>query len=87
MQTFQRSYEAKARSFTISVPSHFYRDWGAVWKSDTRMGNGREFSEAMSENGSIQLSSQNDYISPSPMLASKSFPITDCCIPLCRRLR
>ena len=37
------------------------------------MGNGKEFSEAMSENGSIQLSSQNDYISPSPMLASKSF--------------
>ena len=41
----------------------------------------------MSENGSIQLSSQNDYISPSPMLASKSFPIADCCIPLCQRLR
>ena len=52
-----------------------------------KAGNGKELSEAMSENGNIQLSSQNDYISPSPMLAGKSFPIADCCIPLCQRLR
>ena len=51
------------------------------------MGNGKDFSEAMSENGNIQLSNQNDYISPSPMVVSESFPIADCCIPLCQRLR
>ena len=51
------------------------------------MGNGKEFSEAMSENGNIQLLSQNGYSSPSSMLAIKSFPIADCCIPLCQRLR
>lgn len=37
------------------------------------MGNGKEFSEAMSENGKIQLSSQNGYISPSPMWLAKAF--------------
>ena len=89
MKKFLISYEAKARSFTISVLSHFNQDWGIVlnWKRDTRMGNDKEFSEAMSENGNIQLLSQNDYISPSPMVASESFPRADCCIPLCQRLR
>ena len=41
----------------------------------------------MSENGNIQLSSQNDYISLSSMVVSESFPRADCCIPLCQRLR
>ena len=50
------------------------------------MGNGKEFSEAMLENGNIQLSSQNGYISPSPMVASESFPKVDYSIPLCQRL-
>ena len=50
------------------------------------MGNGKEFSEAMLENGNIQPSSQNGYISPSPMVASKNFPRADYCIPLCQRL-
>ena len=50
------------------------------------MGNGKEFSEAMLENGNIQLSSQNGYISPSPMVASERFPRADYCIPLYQRL-
>ena len=37
------------------------------------MGNGKDFNEEMSENGNIQLSSQNGYISPSPMVANESF--------------
>ena len=51
------------------------------------MGNGKELVEAMSENGNIQLSSQNDYIFPSSLVVSESFPRADCCIPLCQRLR